>query len=123
MYMIEAFKQKKLLIILIVDIVVSIGLPFGIHGICVAANVKNFGYPFFFAIFGFVNGLLAYISGDIILIRYKNKNDIVTSPIPDEIYKKSKQVRWPYIISMLACFLVFVICVFYQTSTGHWPLM
>lgn len=123
MYMIKAFQDKKLLIIMIVDIVFSIGSPFVVHGICVAAGVKNFGYPFFFAIYAFVNGLLAYLSGDIILIRYKNQNDIVTSPIPDDVYLRSKQVRWPYIISMLACILVFVICVFYQRGTGHWPLM
>lgn len=123
MYMIEALKQKKLLIITIVDLVLSTGIPFGIHGICLLAGVTNIGYPIFFAMFAFVNGLLAYLSGDIILIKYKHNNDIVTSPIPDDVYLHSKQVRWPYIISLLANILVFVICVFYYTMNGHWPLM
>ena len=123
MYMIEAFKQKKLLIIMIVDTILSIGIPFGIHGICVLAGVENFGYSFFFAIFAFANGLAAYLSGDIILISYKHKNDIVTSPIPDDVYLKSKQVRYPYIVAMLADIIIFVIFVFYFSGTGHWPLM
>ena len=70
MYMKAVFLNKKLLIILIVDLLVTMGLPFGIHAICAACGVF-FGYPLLFAIFGFFNGLFAYLSGDIILLKYK----------------------------------------------------
>ena len=123
MYMIEAFKQKKILIILIVDILVTMGSPFAVFGILYACGVTNFVYPLLFAIFAFFNGLFAYLSGDIILIRYRHQNDIVTSPIPDDVYLRSKQIRYPFIISLLLNIAIFVVCVLVFSSTGHWPLI
>ena len=117
------FQERKLLITLIVNLVITLGLPFVVHVICSSTGVTNFSYPFLFAIFAAINGILAYLVGDIILISYKSKNDIVTSPVPDDVRLKARQTRYPFVIALLADLLIFVIfCIIFST-TGQWPLM
>lgn len=117
------FKEKKLLITLILDVVLTLGIPFIIYAICVSNGVHNFPYQYFFAMFGIVNALLAYLVGDIILVSYKKKNGIVTSSIPEEVILESKKWRYPFIISLIIDMLVFVVFVIIFYATGHWPLL
>ena len=122
-YMKAVFTEKKLLIILIIDLVLTLATPFIIHVICFSMGITNFAYPLFFAIFAVINGVLAYLVGDIILISYKSKNDIVTSPVPDDIILKARHWRYPFIICALTDLVVFgVFCIIFST-TGHWPLL
>lgn len=123
MYMDIIFKDKKLLLILILDLLLTIGVPFLIHGILVMNDVRSFTYAFLFAIFGVINAFLAYLSGDIIIISYKKKNNIVTSSIPEDVLLKSRQIRYPFIISLLVDLLIFAVFAIVFTSTGSWPLM
>lgn len=117
------FTDKKLLIVLIADLLISIGSPFLVHLICNLCGVTNFVYPLLFGVFVFVNFFLSYFVGDLMIIRYKNKNDIVTSDIPAGLLLRAKQWRYPFIISLLVCIAVFAIFAIIYSTTGHWPLM
>lgn len=119
----NVFTDKKLLLILIIDIVITVGLPFLIHLFCRLAGVTNFAYPLLFAIFTAINGLLAYLVGDFIILSYKHKNDIVTSPVPDDVIIRSRKIRYPFIISLLVDLTIFVIFCIVYTLTHTWPLM
>ena len=117
------FQDKKLVIVLIVDLVLTLGVPFLVFGLLKLAGNDSFAYPLLFAIFGVVNGILAYLSGDIILIVYKQKNNLVTTPVPDEVVMRSRVVRYPFILALLVDILVFVIFAIIYSTTGHWPFM
>ena len=117
------FSEKKLLIVLLFDALLTLGIPFIIYAITSSNGVTNFAYPYFFAIFGIVNAFLAYLVGDLILISYKKKNGIVTSSIPEEVISKAKMWRYPFIITLLLDMLIFVIYVIVFYTTGHWPLL
>ena len=117
------FQDKKLVIILVIDLVVTIGVPFLVFGILKLSGVGSFTYALLFAIFAVINAVLAYVFGDLILILYKQKNDLVTSPIPDDVVKRSRVIRYPFIISLIVDILVFAIFAIIFSMTGHWPLM
>ena len=119
----SVFTEKKLLIILNADVVFTVGVPFLIHLFCRLAGVTNFAYPLFFAIFAAINGLLAYLVGDFIILSYKHKNDIVTSPIPDNVIIESRKIRYPFILSLLVDITIFVVFCFVYSQTKTWPLM
>ncbi len=123
MYMVTIIKDKKLLLVTIIDLLITMGVPFLVRGICALANVNNFAYSLLFAIFAFFNGLFAYLVGDIILISYKHKHDLIDTPVPDYVALSAKHWRYPFIVCLLANVIIFVIfCIVYAT-TGHWPLM
>ena len=121
--MLVVFKEKKLLIALIIDLFITVAGPFLVFLFCYLAGVKNFVYPFLFAIFAFLNGFLSYFVGDMILVIYKNRNDIVTSGIPTEVILASKHWRYPFIISLITNVIIFAICAIIYASTGSWPLL
>ena len=123
MYMEIVFKDKKLLLILIADLLISVSVPFLIHGILTLSGSGSFTYPFLFAIFGAINAFLSYLSGDIIIISYKKKNNIVTSSIPEDVVNRARQIRYPFIISLLVDLLVFTVFAIIYSMTGAWPLM
>ena len=117
------FEEKPLLVTLIIDAVVTLGLPFVVHFLCISSGITNFAYPLLFAIFAVVNGLLTYIVGDVILISYKTKNDLVTTPVPDEVREHAKHWRYPFLIVLLLDLVVFVVFCIIFSATGHWPLL
>ena len=123
MYMKAVFQDKKLLIVLVVDLIITIGSPFLVFGILKLCGDESFAYALLFAIFGVINGILAYLSGDIIIIRYKMKNDIVTSPVPDDVIIRSRQIRYPFVIALIVDILIFAIFAIIYSTTGHWPFM
>lgn len=123
MYMKALFNEKKLLLILTIDILITVGLPFGLHGILLASGINNFLYPLLFAIFGVINALLSYLCGDLILIFYKRKNHLVTTPIPEDVTNKARRIRYPFIIATVIDILIFAIFALIFSLTGHWPLM
>jgi len=114
--------DKKLLVTLIVDLVITVGSPFLVHLICYLNGV-NFEYTFLFAIYIFINGLLAYLIGDLILVSYKRRNKIVTSGIPDDVISRSRGWRIPFVISLIVDLLIFGAFAIVFYTTGHWPLM
>lgn len=116
------FTEKKLWITMIIDIVLTVGVPFLVHLICVLNGV-TFEYSFLFAAFIFLNGLLAYLVGDLILVSYKRKNKIVTSSIPEDVINKARGWRIPFAISLLVDLIIFVAFAIVFYTTGHWPLM
>ena len=122
-YMKSLFKNKMVLLVTILDVVFTVGVPFLIHIICVSSGVNNFIYPFLFAIFTFMNGLLAYLVGDLIIVIYKKKNGLVTSSIPQEVSDKAKEWRYPFIISLIIDLVIFGVFAIIFSSTGHWPLL
>ena len=119
----SVFTEKKLLITTLVDLLVSVGGPFLVFFLCYINGVTNFVYPYLFAIFVFVNGFLAYFVGDMIIISYKSKNDIVTSGIPSEVLLSAKHWRYPFIICLLFNLVLFAVCAIIYTTTGSWPLL
>ena len=117
------FQDKKLVIVLIVDLLLTLGVPFIVLALTKLSGNDSFAYALLFAIFGVINGIIAYISGDIILISYKHKNNLVTTPVPDDVVMRSRTVRYPFILTLLVDILVFVIFAIIYSTTGHWPFM
>jgi uncharacterized membrane protein YbhN (UPF0104 family) len=117
------YKQKYFYILTSILLLISLGVPFICYFIFNALNIKEFPYVYLFVIFAGLYFLLSYVVGDVYIVRYKQKEGIITSSLPEEVINKSKELRKPFIASFLITLLVFIIFYIIYASTGSWPLL
>ena len=55
------FQDKKLVIVLIVDLVLTLGVPFIVLALTKLSGNDSFAYALLFAIFGVINGIIALV--------------------------------------------------------------
>lgn len=115
----DVLKNKKIYIFAAILVVISIGTSFLISALC------NWTFPYYIplVIFSFVYGLASYISGDIMIVRYRHRVQEINPALPFEEQIKAWTARAPFIIALIVTLLVlgtfFVISLF----LGKWPFI
>ncbi len=116
--MVPSLKHYQTYLITILILGIGIGVPFIAYAID-----KSFPYPYLILIIACIYAILAYVFGDIIIVRYKRKNPNVMDKFPIEIETNIWTVRWPFIFSFILLLIIFVIFFVIYKTTGHWPLL
>jgi len=119
----NVIKNYRLYLVALGLIVISVALPIALYYICKAYGNNSFPYTLVIAIFGCLYGLGIYISGDIVIIKYRRKNpEVYNQILPKDIQDKALRNRYPFIIACIITIIVFIIFYIIYKSTGSWPL-
>ena len=121
--MFESIKKVKILIFGLILAVVGIGLSFLSYGISCWCNYEKFPYYIVLLSFSFLYGLLAYVSGDILIIKYRRKVQEINPVIPEAEQKKIWDARTPFIIGLILVLLVTGVLYIVSLFIGRWPLL
>ena len=116
--MVASLKRYQTYLFTILVFGIGLGVPFIAYAID-----KSFPYPYLILIIGCIYAILAYVFGDIIIVKYKRKNPNVVDKFPVEVEKSIWTARWPFIFSFILLVIIFVIFFIIFKTTGHWPLL
>lgn len=101
----------------------AIGISFLSYAISIWLNLSPFPYYYLLFIFDFIFGLLAYISGDIIYIKYKRSTGEINPIIPEEIKIKISKYRLPFIVALIIVSILIIILLIITLFINRWPLL
>ena len=97
---------------------VSIGVPLIVGGVA-----KAFPYMSLMGIMLGVYLLMSYVSGDIVIVKYKREHkEIYKQIIPDDVLNRALFWRMPFITAAIITVIVFAIFYIVYKTTGCWPL-
>ena len=113
--------KSVLLTILLIVVPILISLTYLL--ITKAIGEYSNAYPLIIAIFAGIYLFLSYLVGDLIIVRYKKKENIITSSVPEDVINNAKKYRYPFIFSFLALLIVFAVLALIYYLTGQWPFI
>ena len=122
--MLESILKPRSIIFGLLLTVLGIGLPFLIYVIVKSANGGLFPYYIVLFIFVFLYGLLSYVSGDIILIKYKKQVQEINPVYPEDVVNKANDYRSPFVIALVFTLLTLIgLFIAYLAMGNRWPLL
>mgnify|MGYP003316554327 CR=1 FL=1 len=121
--MLESILKPKSIIFGLLLSVFGIGFPFLLFAIIKSTSGNTFPYYILFFIFVFIFGLLSYVSGDIILAKYKKDSGDINPVYPKEVIDKSNELRSPFVISLVLTLLALAGLFIAYLIMGRWPLL
>lgn len=121
--MIPALKKPFTYILTFIFVLIGVGVPFLVYGISVWSGHSPFPYYYLHLIFACVFAFLAYLLGDIVIIKYRKENpEANKEEFPVEINEKIWLLRWPCIFAMITLLLLFAVFFIIYSVTKSWPL-
>jgi len=100
-----------------------IGIPFVVFAIVYSCGNQTFPYYYIHLILIGVVALLCYVSGDVVIYKYKKSREEINPFIPEEIHNKANGYRLPFIIALIISLLFIAVFFIIFLSTGHWPML
>lgn len=119
----KALRNYKTYIYSTLLVVLSIGGSFLAYGIANWTNHPKFPYYILLLCFLFIYGFLAYLLGDLVIIKYRKEVHEINPPIPEEIENKAWVRRMPFTIALIVTLVVTLILFIASLALGHWPLL
>lgn len=122
--MLKQIKNPKTYLYGIPLAAIGVGIPFAVYGICCACGYNQFPYYTILLVFAALYGLLSYVSGDIIIYKYKKqKKEILPSEVPLEVREKANDYRAPFALALIVTLLVVAVFFIIYLATKHWPML
>ena len=104
--------------------VVGVGLPFLI--LVITLNVPDapaFYYPALLGAFAAIYLLVGFIWGDLYVANWRRKNKNWDDKLPDEVREKAWTRHWPFYLTAVTVFLVFISFEIVFWVTGAYPFI
>lgn len=116
-------KNKLIVIFAVLLALLGCGVSFLVFGISIWTNHTPFPYYFILIGFIFLYALLAYLVGDILIVKFKyTKKGEIDPDIPEDLAEKISKIRWTFALALILDLLV--LAVFFIISLfGGWPLL
>ena len=102
--------------------IISIGVPYLVLYLTYK-NPQPFVYPLLHLAIAGVYILAGFISGDVVIISWRQKNKNWNDDLPPEIKQKAWNIRMPFYISAAFTFTVFLVSQAYYLIIGHYPFI
>lgn len=94
-------------------------IPYGVS--CSKGSSSKFPYYYILLIFLGIYGLLSYISGDIVIHKYKKSTGDINPVVPKEIEDSAWKYRWPFVFALITVLLVTAVLFIIFLVTKRWP--
>lgn len=121
--MLNSLKKKKIIIYIILLSILSVGGSFLVFGISIWTNNQKFPYYIPLLIISFIYAFLAYLIGDLRIIRYKKEVGEYNPVIPENIQEEVWDRRTPFAGALIITLLVIGIFLIIRLITGSWPFL
>jgi hypothetical protein len=121
----NALKNKKVIIIASILLVIGLAIPFGLFFISTipTLNISLIPYNILLWVFGFVYILIGFVWGDIRVASWRRKNKEWDSELPDDIKEMSWKTRLCFYIPGIAILAVGIIFDIIYMITNSYPFM
>ena len=121
----NAFKNKKVIIIGSILLVLGLGIPFGLFFITSIPqlNVSPTPYNMLLWIFAFVYILVGFIWGDARGASWRKKNKEWDSKLPEDVSNGIWKIRLTFYAPALIIFLVAIVFDIIYMISGSYPFM
>lgn len=121
--MLSTLKNKMTYLIGVPLVILGVGIPFLVWGICKANGYGQFPYWVLLASIGFIYILVGLISSDVGESSYCRKNDITSlNDVPVEVHHKFFQRKMPWIYAGIIVLIVLGVFAAIFFFTKQWPL-
>lgn len=119
----QSLQKIKTYIIASILTVISVGTSFLIYFLVKNLANQTFPYYMFLIIFSFLYALLAYISGDIVIFKFKRSSDEINPIIPKEVEERAWIYRAPFVVALVLTLLVLLVFFIISLFMGRWPFL
>lgn len=119
----NSLKKPKIIIFGSILAISSIGISFLIFGITVWTNQTKFPYYVPLIIFASVYAFLAYLIGDLRIVKYKKKVQEFNPVIPENVQEEVWDRRVPFVVGLIAALAVLAVFFIIRLITGQWPFL
>ena len=121
----NAFKDKKVIIIALILLVVSLAISFGLFFITASPqlNLSIIPYNYLLWIFGFVFVLIGFIWGDARGATWRRKNKEWDSKLPDDLNTSIWKTRLTFYIPSVSLIAIGVVFEIIYMVSGAYPFM
>ena len=102
--------------------IVSIGVPYLVLVLTMKSD-RPFVYPLLHLAIAGTYVLAGFISGDVIVISWRRKNNDWNNDLPPEVKQKAWNLRMPFYIAAALTFTVFLVNQAIFLIIGHYPFI
>ncbi len=122
--MIVALKNKFTYIIGCPLVILGVGIPFIVWAICYSCGFNSFPYWMLLAVIGFAYILFGLIYTDVLEIKYRNKNNIISEQdVPQEFIDQKNIKKAPFLYAGIIVLVVLGVFALIYLFSGSWPLL